>query len=89
MMTTARRARFLRRMNLRIDDQIVVEGRVLVVRGFDPLGVLAGRVYLEDEATGETVTELIARLRQVEPAIRTASEEDSRGGRPPSARRDE
>ena len=89
MMTTARRARSLRRMKLRIDDQIVVEGRVLVVRGFDPMGVPAARVYLEDEATGEPVTELIARLRQGEPAIRPASEEDSRGGRPPTARQDE
>ena len=80
MMTTARRARSLRRMNLRIDDQIVVEGRVFVVRGFDPLGVPAGRVYLEDEATGESVTELIARLREGEAAIRPAAEEDSRGG---------
>ena len=80
MMTTARRARSLRRMNLRIDDQIVVEGRVFVVRGFDPLGVPGGRVYLEDKATGESVTESIARLPQSEPAIRPASEEDSRGG---------
>ena len=80
MMTTARRARFLRRMNLRIDDQIVVEGRVFVVRGFDPLGVPGGRVYLEDEATGESVTESIAGLQQVGPAIRPAADEDSRGG---------
>jgi hypothetical protein len=78
MMTTARRARSLRRMNLRIDDQIVVEGRVFVVRGFDPFGVPAGRAYLEDEATGEAVTELIARLQQVEPAIRHVSEEVAR-----------
>jgi hypothetical protein len=66
-------------MNLRIDDQIVVEGRVLVVRGFDPFGLAAGRrVYLEDEMTGEPVTELMARLQQAEPAIRPASEEDAR-----------
>lgn len=65
-------------MNLRIDDQVVVEGRVLVVRGFDPCGVRAGRVYLEDEATGEPVTELMARLQQAEPAIRPASEQDAR-----------
>jgi hypothetical protein len=66
-------------MKLRIDDQIVVEGRVFVVRGFDPFGVSARRVYLEDEATGESVIELMARLQYAEPAIRGASEEDSRG----------
>jgi hypothetical protein len=76
-------------MKLRIDDQIVVEGRVFVVRGFDPFGVPAGRVYLEDEATGEAVTELMARLQQGEPAIRPASEEDSRGYRSPTARQGE
>jgi hypothetical protein len=76
-------------MNLRIDDQIVVEGRVLVVRGFDPFGVPAGRVYLEDEATGEPVTELIARLQQTEPAIRPASEKDARVYRRPTVRQDE
>ena len=58
-------------MHLRIDDQIVVEGRVFVVRGFDPFGVPAGRVYLEDEATGEPVFVSMARLQQAEPAIRT------------------
>jgi hypothetical protein len=58
-------------MHLRIDDQIVVEGRVFVVRGFDPFGVPAGRVYLEDEATGEPVFESMARLQQSEPSIRT------------------
>ena len=73
-------------MKLRIDDQIVVEGRVFVVRGFDPFGVSARRVYLEDEATGERVTELMARLHYVEPAVRRASEEDSRGGGGPKRR---
>jgi hypothetical protein len=61
-------------MKLRIDDQIVVEGRVFVVRGFDPFGVSEGRVYLEDEATGEPVIELMARLQQAEPAIRTRAD---------------
>jgi hypothetical protein len=70
MMRTGRLARSLRRMELRIDDQIVVEGRVFVVRGFDPFGVPAGCVYLEDEVTGEAVTELMACLQQAEPAIR-------------------
>ncbi len=49
-------------MDLKIGDEVVLEGRVFVVRGFDPLGVLAGRVYLEDVATGDLVTELMARL---------------------------
>ena len=75
-------------MKLRIDDQIVVEGRVLVVRGFDPIGVPAGCVYLEDEATGEPVSELMARLQQAEPPIWPASEEDSRGSGIPTLRRD-
>lgn len=75
-------------MKLRIDDQIVVEGRVLVVRGFDPIGVPAGCVYLEDEATGEPVSELMARLQQAEPTIWPASEEDSRGSGIPTLRRD-
>ncbi len=88
MMSTARPARFLRQMKFRIDDQIVVEGRVFVVRGFDPFGVPAGRVYLEDEATGEPVSELMARLQQAEPTIRPASEEDSRGSRIPTVRQD-
>jgi hypothetical protein len=79
MMTTARPARSLRQMNIRIDDQIVGEGRVFVVRGFDPFGVPTGRVYLEDEVTGEAVVELMARLQQAGPAIRSASGEDSRG----------
>jgi len=75
-------------MKLRIDDQIVVEGRVLVVRGFDPIGVPAGCIYLEDEATGEPVTELMARLQQAEPTIWPASEEDSRRSRIPTVRQD-
>jgi hypothetical protein len=33
--------------------------------------------------------ELMARLQQAEPAIRPASEEDSRGGSTPDARQDE
>jgi hypothetical protein len=65
-------------VNLRIDDKIVVEGRVLVVR-----------VYLEDEATGELVTESMARLQQAEPAIRLAFERDARGYRTPTVRQDE
>ena len=76
-------------MKLRIDDQIVVEGRVFVVRGFDPFGVPAGRVYLEDETTGEAVTELMARLQQAEPAIRPASEKAAGGYRTPRVRQDE
>jgi hypothetical protein len=76
-------------VNLRIDDKIVVEGRVLVVRGFDRFGVPAGRVYLEDEATGELVTESMARLQQAEPAIRLAFERDARGYRTPTVRQDE
>jgi hypothetical protein len=70
-------------MKIRIDDQILVEGRVFVVRGFDPFGVPAGRVYLEDEVTGEAVTELMARLQQAEPAIRPVSQQDSRGNGDP------
>jgi hypothetical protein len=59
-------------MDYRIGDHIVVEGRVLVVRGFDPMGVRAGRVYLEDEATGELVVDLIARLPKAEPEDKAA-----------------
>jgi hypothetical protein len=53
-------------MDYRIGDHVVIEGRALIVRGFDPMSVPAGRVYLEDEETGELVTTLIERLPEPE-----------------------
>jgi hypothetical protein len=75
-------------MNLRINDQIVLECSVSVVRGFAPFGVPGARVYLGDEATGEPVTELMARLQQADPVMRPASEEGSRANRTPTVRQD-
>jgi hypothetical protein len=54
-----------------------------------PVRRARARVYLEEEATGEPVTELMAGLQQAEPAIRPASEEDSRAYRTPTAGQDE
>ena len=48
---------------MKIGDQIVVDDRVFILRGVDPMGVAARRVYLEDAETGELVTELLARAR--------------------------
>ena len=73
-------------MNVRIDDQIVLECRVSLARGFDPFGVPGPA---SSSRTGEPVTELMARLQQAEPAIRPASEEDSRAYSTPTARQDE
>jgi hypothetical protein len=46
---------------MKIGDQIVVDDRVFLLRGVDPMSVAARRVYLEDAETGELVTELLAR----------------------------
>ena len=48
---------------MKIGDQIVVDDRVFLLRGVDPMSVAARRVYLEDAETGELVTELLARAR--------------------------
>jgi len=48
---------------MKIGDQIVVDDRVFILRGIDPMSVAARRVYLEDAETGELVTELLTRAR--------------------------
>jgi hypothetical protein len=48
---------------MKIGDQIVVDDRVFIVRGVDPMSVDAPRVYLEDAETGEMVADLMARVR--------------------------
>jgi hypothetical protein len=48
---------------MKIGDQIVVDDRVFILRGVDPMSVAARRVYLEDAETGELVTEMLARAR--------------------------
>jgi hypothetical protein len=50
---------------MRLGDRIVVDERVFIVRGVDPMSVHAPRVYLEDVETGELVAELMARVRSL------------------------
>ena len=51
----------------KIGDQIVVDDRVFIVRGVDPMSVDAPRVYLEDAETGELMVDLIASVVEDEP----------------------
>ena len=48
---------------MRLGEQIVVDKRVFIVRGVDPMSVDAPRVYLEDAETGELVADLMARVQ--------------------------
>lgn len=48
---------------MRLGDQIVVDDRVFIVRGVDPMSVAVPRVYLEDAETGEIVVDLLAAVR--------------------------
>lgn len=48
---------------MRLGDRIVVDDRVFIVRGIDPMSVRAPRVYLEDAETGELVADLLTRVR--------------------------
>ena len=48
---------------MRLGDHIVVDDRVFIVRGVDPMSVDAPRVYLEDAETGEMVVDLLASVR--------------------------
>ena len=50
---------------MRPGDRIVVDDRVFIVRGVDPISVDAPRVYLEDAETGEMVVDLMARVREM------------------------
>jgi len=50
---------------MRLGDRIVVDDRVFIVRGVDPMSVDAPRVYLEDAETGEMVVDLMARVREM------------------------
>ncbi len=52
---------------MKIGDQIVVDDRVFIVRGVDPMSVDAPRVYLEDAETGELMVDLIASVVEDEP----------------------
>jgi hypothetical protein len=46
------------------DDRVVYESRPCIVRGFDPIGVVAPLVYLEDVETGERRIALLNDLLQ-------------------------
>jgi hypothetical protein len=48
---------------MRLGDRILVNGRVFIVRGVDPISVAVPRVYLEDAKTGEMVVDLVASVR--------------------------
>ena len=50
---------------MKIGDQIVVDDRVFILRGVDPMSVDASRVYLEDAETGKLLAELKARARML------------------------
>ncbi len=44
------------------DDRVVYDRRPFIVRGFDPIGVVAPLVYLEDVETGERRIALLTDL---------------------------
>jgi len=46
------------------DDLVSHQGRLYVVRGVDPAGVLDARAYLEDAETGEPKTVPLKELRR-------------------------
>jgi hypothetical protein len=54
----------VRRLTSTVERGMLVRhrGRLFVVLGFDPMGVLSPCVYLEDAETGEPVTALLAEL---------------------------
>ena len=49
---------------MKIGEQIVVDDRVFILRGVDPMSVAASRVYLEDAETGELLAELKALVEE-------------------------
>jgi hypothetical protein len=52
---------------LRIGERLSLQGRSYLVRGFDPVGVSDGLVYLEDAATGERVSVTASHLLDEQP----------------------
>jgi len=50
---------------LRIGDEVIYHGRVLVLRGLEPMSVPARRAEVEDPVTGER---LFVPLEELEPA---------------------
>ena len=50
---------------LRIGDDVIYHGRVLVLRGLEPMSVPARRAEVEDPVTGER---LVVLLDELEPA---------------------
>jgi hypothetical protein len=38
---------------MQLGDEVIHDGRVLVLRGLDPMSVVDGRAEVEDPATGE------------------------------------
>ena len=50
---------------LRIGDEVIYHGRVLVLRGLEPMSVPARRAEVEDPVTGE---QLVVPLDELEPA---------------------
>ena len=50
---------------VRIGDEVIYHGRVLVLRGLEPMSVPTRRAEVEDPATGER---LVVPLDELEPA---------------------
>jgi hypothetical protein len=53
---------------LRVGDQIVVDGETLVIAGFSPMSVVPPIVYLNDRETGERLDTVL--LEELEKAKR-------------------
>jgi hypothetical protein len=51
--------------DMRIGDEVIYHGRVLVLRGLEPMSVPARRAEVEDPVTGER---LVVPLDELEPA---------------------
>jgi hypothetical protein len=53
---------------LRLGDEVIYHGRVLVLRGLEPMSVPTRRAEVEDPVTGERLVVPLAELEPVAPA---------------------
>lgn len=52
---------------MKIGDKVTYQGRLYVLRGFDPVSVSPRHVYLEETESGETVVVLLDDIERDEP----------------------
>ena len=70
---------------MKIGERVLYEGKVYVLRGFDPMGVTGRRAQLEDVRTRAVVQGPLERVRDL-PEGRAQVGREGPGGRPAADR---